>query len=148
VAQQARRLELVSRDMTRPLTLLALAAGAAVALTGCQQERNTSAPVSSVRDVPPATAAAATTPQAASVPAGDPSLPPASSTASSGTDGAHSALTKGERDNAQPLEGQVNNYSSDAFAKRGNDEIPRGSADSARGNESVATPNSYPKDSK
>lgn len=128
--------------------IAAVALGVLVALAGCQQERNTSAPVSSVRDVPPATAAAATTSQPASVPKGDPSLPPATADASSGTDGAHSALSKAERDNAQPLEGQVNNYSSDAFAKRGNDNIPRGSSDAPRGNEAVATPNSYPKESK
>ena len=118
-------------------------------LAACQQERNTSAPVSSARDVPPATAAAATTAQPAQVPAGDPSLPAQSAAVeapqSSGTEGAHSALTKAERDNAQPLEGQVNNYSSDAFAKRGDEQIPRGSPDAPRGDEAVSTPN---KDSK
>src|SRR5256885_4191160 len=95
------------RDAGR-VAINVLALGMLVAMTGCQQERNTNAPVSSVRDVPPATAAAATTSQPASVPPGDPSLPPATSTASSGTDGASSALTPGERDKALPLEGQVN----------------------------------------
>ena len=137
----------VTRSARHP-AIAAIVLGVLIAVAGCQQERNTSAPVASVRDVPPATAAAATTSQPASVPAGDPSLPAPTSNASSGTDGASSALSKGERDNALPLEGQVNNYSSDAFAKRGNDNIPRGSPDAARGNESVATPNSYPKDSK
>ena len=70
-------------------------------------------------------------------------MPPAgAAAASSATDGANTALTKGERSNAQPLEGQVNNYSSDAFAKRGNDDVPRGSSDAPRGNEAVSTPNS------
>lgn len=125
-------------------TALHVASAAALMITigGCQQERNTNAPVSSGRDVPPATAAAATTSQPAKVPAGDPSLPPAGATASSGSDGASTALTKDERSNAQPLEGQVNNYSSDAFAKRGNDDVPRGSSDAPRGNEAVSTPNS------
>ncbi|HZQ59857.1 MAG TPA: hypothetical protein VFC24_00830 [Casimicrobiaceae bacterium] len=126
----------------------AVALAAMFALAGCQQERNTNAPVTSVRDVPAATAAAATTSEPAKVPAGDPSLPPASTTLSSSSDGAQTALTKGERTNAQPLEGQANNYSSDAFAKRGNDDVPRGSPDAPRGNDAVSTPNSYPKDSK
>ena len=133
--------------VTPHLARAARCAGALVFMIGvasCQQERNTSAPVSSGRDVPPATAAAATQPQPARVPAGDPSLPPASSAGASAspTDAASTALTKGERTNAQPLEGQVNNYSSDAFAKRGNDDVPRGSPDAPRGNEAVSTPNS------
>jgi hypothetical protein len=115
----------------------------AAALVGCQQERNTNAAVTSVRDVPAATTAAATTSEPAKVPAGDPSLPPASTaTTSGGTDGAATALTDGERKNALPLEGQVNNYSSDAFAKRGTDNVPRDSSDAPRGNEAVSTPNS------
>lgn len=127
-----------------------LALCALAGLAACQQERNTSAPVSSKQDVPPATAAAATTAQPAQVPAGDPSLPPAgtANAAASGSDATHTALTKGERDTALPLEGQVNNYSSDAFAKRGDEQIPRGSPDAPRGNEAVSTPNSYPKESK
>lgn len=139
---------MVTRLARTSSMMVALAVGFTIA--GCQQERNTSAPVSSTRDVPPATAAAATTTQAAKVPAGDPSLPPAStaSSTSSSSDAASTALTKEERDKAQPLEGQANNYSSDAFAKRGNDNVPRGSADGPRGNEAVSTPNSYPKDSK
>jgi len=133
--------------MKRPLHAI-LAIAALAALSACQQERNTNAPVSSARDVPPATAAAATTSQPAQVPANDPSLPPATSTMSSSSDATQTALTKGERTNAQPLEGQVNNYSSDAFAKRGNDNVPRETPDAPRGSEAVATPNSYPKDSK
>ncbi len=142
----------------RGFALAILVAGSAI-VSGCQQERNTTAPVSSVRDVPPATAAAATTAQPVKVPAGDPSLPPAdvanrparedSNTAiKSDRDGAHTALTQAERDKALPLEGQVNNYSSDAFAKRGNDDVARGSPQAARGSEAIATPNSYPKDTK
>ena len=114
----------------------------AAALAGCQQERNTNAPATSVRDVPAATTAAATTSQPAKVPAGDPSLPPASTATSGGNDGSTTALTEGERKNALPLEGQVNNYSSDAFAKRGTDNVPRDSSDAPRGNEAVSTPNS------
>jgi hypothetical protein len=134
-----------SNAFSRTLVVLGIAA----ALAACQQERNTNAPVSSARDVPPATAAAATTPEPARVPPGDPSLPPHDTQAApSGSDGAHTALTKDERDKALPLEGQVNNYSSDAFAKRGDESIPRGSPDAPRGNEAVATPNSYPKEPK
>jgi len=144
---------------------LALCTLSIALLAGCQQERNTNAPVTSVRDVAPATAAAATTAEPASVPKNDPSLPAATTSAAvsppapaapsapsaagtAPTDAAQTALTPGERKNAQPLEGQTNSYSSDAFAKRGNDDVPRGTADSARGNESVSTPNVYPKVSK
>ena len=113
-----------------------------VALAGCQQERNTNAPTASVRDVPASTTAAATTARPAPTPAGDPSLPPSDSIKSSGSDGASTSLTEGERKNSQPLEGQVNNYSSDAFAKRGTDNVPRDSSAAPRGNEAVSTPNS------
>lgn len=134
---------------TRTSLAIAILAAAVAGLSGCQQERNTNAPVSSVRDVPPATAAAATTAEPANVPARDPSLPPAGTAAqtpSSPADASHTALTPAERDKAQPLEGQVNNYSSDAFAKRGDEQIPRGSPDAPRGSDAVATPNSYPKE--
>ena len=133
---------MVTNAFARTSLHVASAVALMITLGGCQQERNTNAPVSSARDVPPATAAAATTSQPAKVPAGDPSLPPAGTVASSGSDAASTALTKGERTNAQPLEGQVNNYSSDAFAKRGNDNVPRDSSDAPRGNEAVSTPNS------
>src|SRR5947208_10706876 len=108
---------------TRPSpTHLAGALLLALALGGCQQERNTNAPTAAVRDVPASTTAAATTAHPAAVPAGDPSLPPAGTMKSSGgSDGASTSLTEAERKNTQPLEGQVNNYSSDAFAKRGTD---------------------------
>jgi len=129
---------------TRPSpTHLAGALLLALALGGCQQERNTNAPTAAVRDVPASTTAAAATAHPAAVPAGDPSLPPAGTMKSSGgSDGASTSLTEAERKNAQPLEGQVNNYSSDAFAKRGTDNVPRDSSAAARGNEAVSTPNS------
>jgi len=137
--------------MRKRTNLIVAAVAAAVAvLAGCQQEQNNHGPVSGVRDVPATTAAAATTSAPASVPAKDPSLPPAATAAAdtgkSSSDAAHTALTPGERDKALPLEGQTNSYSSDAFAKRGDEQIPRGSPDAPRGNEAVATPNSYPKE--
>lgn len=127
-----------------------LIAGSAVVIAGCQQERNTTAAVPAGRDVPPAASAAVTSAQPAQVPAGDPSLPPRGTVPATTTssDAAHTALTRDERSKALPLEGQVNNYSSDAFAKRGDEQIPRGSPDAARGNEAVATPNSYAKEPK
>lgn len=124
--------------------------GAAVVLGGCQQERNNESAASPVRDVPAETRTAATTAQPAQVPPGDPSLPPRGTPAeaTSGTDPAHSALTPAENKNALPLEGQPNSHSSDAFAKRGDDNTVRDSPDSPRGNEAIATPNSYAKEPK
>lgn len=142
--------------MAFPIVRVLMVAGLA-AMAGCQQERNNTSAVAPVGDVPNAAGSAVTTAQPAQVPAGDPSLPGhenpnvptgLSADGSSGTDGAHSALTKGERDNAMPLEGQSNSYSSDASAKRGNEQIPRETAGSPRGDEAVSTPNSYPKESK
>ncbi|MEO5702129.1 MAG: hypothetical protein ABIS17_06770 [Casimicrobiaceae bacterium] len=121
--------------------------GLVIAVSGCQQERNTTASIPPGRDVTPASVKSATTTNPAPAPAVDPSLPPAGSamtTPGSPADGAYTALTKPERDNALPLEGQANNHSSDAFAKRGDENIRRESANAPRGSEAVATPNSYP----
>ncbi|MEP7205474.1 MAG: hypothetical protein ABI920_00935 [Casimicrobiaceae bacterium] len=129
-------------------TLGALALfGLAIGVSGCQQERNTTASIPPGRDVTPASVKSATTSNPAPAPAADPSLPPAESamkTPGSPADGAYTALTKPERDNALPLEGQTNNHSSDAAAKRGDETIPRESPSSPRGSDAVATPNSYP----
>ncbi len=143
--------------MTLPMVRLLMVAGVAVLAAGCQQEQNNASATAPVRDVPKTASSAATTAQPAQVPAGDPSLPGhenangptgLSPSGSSGTDGAHSALSKAERDNAMPLEGQPNSYSSDAFAKRGNENVPRDTPDSKRGDEAVSTPNSYSKEPK
>ncbi len=121
-----------------------------VVLSACQQERNNAGVGTGIRDVPAAAVSAATTAQPAAVPATDPSLPPPGTPPSDATniDAAHTALTKGEREKAMPLEGQTNNYSSDASAKRGDETIPRGTSAGPRGDEKVSTPNSYPKESK
>lgn len=134
---------------TRPVRAL-LIAFAIIGMSACQQERNNAGAAAGVKDVPAAAVSAMTTAQPAQVPAGDPSLPPYGTPQStaSGVDGAHSVLTAGERDKALPLEGQANNYSSDASAKRGDEQIPRETTAAPRGDETVSTPNSYPKESK
>ena len=124
--------------------------GAIVGLSACQQERNNTGSAGGVKDVPTATVSALTTAQPAAAPAGDPSLPPYGTSAAlpSGVDAAQTVLTPAERDKAMPLEGQANNHSSDAFAKRGDEQIPRETAASPRGDEALSTPNSNPKESK
>jgi hypothetical protein len=138
-------------SMVRPALL---AVGVAVMLAACQREQNNDATGAAVRDVPADAVSKMSTAQPATAPANDPSLPPygtapAPSTGETGTptDGAHTALTANERSTAQPLEGQVNNYSSDAFAKRGDSNVEH-TQEGPRGSEAVATPNSYPKESK
>lgn len=142
---------------TTPILTAVACALVAAALGACQQTHNNDATGAAVRNVPAATVSGMTTAQPAAVPASDPSLPPygtapggqGSSGAASGTasDAAHTALAPQERERAQPLEGQVNNHSSDAFAKRGDSNVEHGQQ-GPRGNEAVATPNSYPKESK
>ena len=107
------------------LTITTLALGASLAFTGCQRSENTTN-----ESLPKSTAVSqSSTPAPASAfSPNDPSLPPHGTPASPEQKAdAHptSELTKGERDKALPLEGQVNNYNSDAFAKRGNDRISR-----------------------
>ncbi len=133
----------------RPVRALFIACSV-VAVSACQQERNNAGAAAGVKDVPAAEVSALTTAQPAQVPTGDPSLPPygTSSAAPSSVDATHTVLTPAERDKAMPLEGQANNYSSDAFAKRGDEQIPRETSASPRGDEAVSTPNSYPKESK
>ena len=139
-------MEMNGRDAARMLIAMVAVTG----LAACQQERDNAGPSSTVRDVPAAAVAAQTSAQPAQVPANDPSLPPYGTPPSPATniDATATALTKGERDKAMPLEGQVNNYSSDASAKRGDEAIPRGTSAGPRGDETVSTPNSYPKESK
>ena len=141
-------------DVTTTRRLL-VASALAMALAACQQERNNDATGAAVRDVPADAVSKMTTAEPAKVPANDPSLPPygtAPGPETAGADGApsdaaHTALTANERQTAQPLEGQVNNHSSDAFAKRGDSNVEH-TQEGPRGSEAVATPNSYPKESK
>ena len=103
---------------------LIVCAVAFAGIAGCQRER-TPQPAAAFIDKP----APSTPAPASALTPGDPSVPPhgtPAAPATSGTD-AHpnTELTKAERDKALPLEGQVNNYNSDAFAKRGDEKIPR-----------------------
>ncbi len=141
--------------MNTTMIRLLLVAGIATGLAACQQQRNNDATGAAVRDVPAAAVSSATTAEPASVPPNDPSLPPygtapaspASAPSAGATDSTHSTLSASERDRALPLEGQVNNHSSEAFAKRGDSNVEH-AQEGPRGSEAVATPNSYPKEQK
>jgi hypothetical protein len=108
-------------------THIAVTLSSAVALAGlvaCQQERAPEPAARSANQAAPTTPAPAT----ASNPA-DASLPtrgtPPSPETKVDNHAATTEITKGESNKAMPLEGQVNNYSSDAFAKRGDERVSR-----------------------
>ncbi len=129
----------------RALALIALALG----LTACQQERNTTASAPAGLAVAPAAEKAMTSSEWGPTLSRDPSLPSASTALApkeGRADAAYTALSKAEREKAMPLPGQANNYSSDAFAKRGDEAVPRTSSSVEPGSEALATPNSSSKE--
>ena len=112
----------------RATMITALGAACAMTLGACQQDR---APEPAARSVGTQMNAAATSPPtpASAASTQDPSLPPKGTPAqitNTATDASPGTeLTKNERQNQLPLAGQTNNYSSNEFAKRGDEKIPR-----------------------
>ena len=119
---------------TRTTLHLVLAAGLACGLAACQREQLND-PAAASRPVADRVTSNTAAPASATAP-GDPSLPAhdsaMNSAATPATDGNNTALTPGERDRAMPLEGHNHSYNSDAFAKRGDEAVPREPAPGAR----------------